>query len=422
MSATQDGNLDECKRLIQKTALNRRVDWPVLESAFCINEREFYKTKTGSAQSAQILFEITPLILATMCCPALPRCAESGRSIESMPDIREQIVMTLLEAGANRQVKDKTKLTSYDHARILKLNDQLVRRLDPSVEAMSVIAAVRARNVPCGIAREDLCHALDTQWLSPVALATNWYFCRNMLTSRCWDGVLFYESIEKLIVAKASLFAQYNSETENIPSLALRWAFALCYERSLLESRELDFMEYVRGIPRPIFRNDAEVMEGWMSRHIEKLSKEKKSALRSPTSIFAREHDLLTTLAVLDRWDLAQKCLDLVKENWDDSSLDSLIRWPLYIATRLGRAAFLQSLSAFSPRVAHDATTLPRNALEQSWPLKCDCAPEIHVQRNKSSVQYCEELRSANLCQWCRSITFHLELDGDLLQDLRLFQ
>ena len=293
---------------------------------------------------------------------------------------RYDILDTLLYAGANIHARDPTGLCAYDHARILKLDEDTIDKLNPFKDVQrggssGLLNAIRMRNSSVAaycLQRYTAPLMLDNNNLSPLALAIH---------------VKCPEIIPKLLEVGFSPFAGYKMDTAYYPSLA----FA-CISGLAPATLSSDLLVWIRARERVVGTNKRE----WVS---QALDIECRTAKPSRGKWSYAWGDVLVLSVLLNK----RRCVNLCMEQ----SISILARevhsvsWALYAAIRCGNVSLVDLLLCRPLRLP--ASDLDKqHPLSSWWPWPCTCAKDIHSIESRSLLDYAESVGFSALCPLCK--------------------
>ena len=293
---------------------------------------------------------------------------------------RYEILETLLYAGANIHARDATGLCAYDHARILKLDEDTIDKLNPFKDVQQggssgLLDAIRMRNSSVAAYRLQRYAAplmFDENNLSPLALATH---------------VKCPEIIPKLLEVGFSPFAVYNMDTAYYPSLA----FA-CISGLAPATLSANLLMWIRSKERVVGTNERE----WVS---QALDIECRAVKLSRDNWAYAWGDILVLSVLLNK----RRCVHLCMEQ----SITTLVRkvhsvsWAMYAAIRCGNVSLVDLLLSNPLRMA--ASDLDkRHPLSSWWPWPCTCEKDVHSVESGSLLDYAKSLCTSALCPLCK--------------------
>ena len=324
-------------------------------------------------------------------------------------DVRLAVLDVLIDAGANRQVRDRTGLCAYDHARILGLDYSTVEILNPFAHApagvsFGLLDAIRKQKPDLVLSwlPATRSNALDKMDQSPLALAAH---------------ELVFGVLGKLFKAGFSPFAGYVSETDYYPSIAA--AYLTVCDRGLLDDFHYEliasFEDWARDKSGKISPD-----QSWL--HIA-LDIQNRAVEGSDSTVKDTSWgDFLVLCALMGQTDRIRTCLE---RPWTLARLpaDSLA-WSLYAAIRCGNVDLILLLGRHCAMSTMFRPLDQRHFLAYWWPWPCCCVRAIHHLGSRTLFEYVESLGHAPVypsCDWCdeRAPQYQAIADNHLSQLLQ---
>lgn len=325
-------------------------------------------------ESPSLTVEISPLTWTLFAIPA------------DDADTRLAVLEVLINRGASRVLKDASGLSAYDHARILKLDQNTIDKLYPFTHNRFshpnyLIDMIRTGDLDQALHCLELKAPtlnLDTESLSPIALALQ-------------------------IPRTISL----------IPVL-LNYGFSpFAVNTYGTDSTRLHSMAYVTTLP------DADVIcvlfRDWVSEHHGQdvsdmeilpciglgLDLIRRTSGNSYFKAGTLLDDALLLSIMLDKEACVRHCLQRTGPfSWAD-----LCRWPMYAAIRAGHIHYVEMLlERIDERwmARHDLLPwIKEGFLLLHWPLPCACSHEVHSIESRYLDDYLQALLEAPLCSSC---------------------
>ena len=302
----------------------------------------------------------------------------------------------LIRSGADRKTRDQTGLCAYDHARILKLGQNIIDELNPftgSTSESGLLHAIQTRHYSAATTSlQNKAFApkiLDEMDQSPLALAIR---------------LKTYVLIPKLLEAGFSPFAGFIQDDGYYPSLvfsAIRGLLGGFSEPRLREwvlskgrSPGLNIENTVRIALRVTIENSANRTH-------------REPFLRGDVLVFGvLSNDMDTVLACLG--DIP--ALHRVPMN--------NIAWSMYAAIRGGHLDIVQKIIMCRSAWATEcmASRLDeRHFLARWWPYPCACPDDVHNLGSRSLGDYATALSLGLLCHMCATKRSNYRQISDIL-------
>lgn len=327
-------------------------------------------------------------------------------------ETRCAVLDVLIDAGADRQARDRTGLCAYDHARILGLDNETTGRLNPFVHvhagvSFGILDAIRKHQPQAALSllsAPTRANVLDKMNQSPIALAIH----------EGLPGVLGF-----FLRAGFSPFAGYISATDYHPSIAVAHLMGSNVSNDVddvYQQVKERFEEWVNSSASsaPSLQIDQE----WT---IEALNIQRNAAEGSEATVKAAVWgDFCVLAALLDQTELVRTCLER-PATLTGLPADSLA-WSLYAAIRCGNPDLVNLL------MRHDRWMMSRSLdqrhfLSSWWPWPCTCEGSVHYLGSRTLFEYAKSLKRVQSynaypdCDWCNERAFRYrlyEIPGDI--------